>query len=771
MEEEAAYIIKITAMREKAFADQLESADKINESLEKEIESSRRQLEILQYGEEAYFALESARLNDAIATAEQIVAQGQLNGLTGEALEYAEEYIRKLKEQAELRKKLSTVDAERRQVEAQKDTQKKIIENWDRTWNQVAQSMTNALIQGGVKTKDLLRNMFRTLILRPIIDPIMENIGKAISGTIGTIFSGGAQAGQLGGLLDGFGAGKSIFDGITQGFDVANTAFVDSIGRFGTWVSNLNMGSFTTDIGSFVTLNKGAIASSLAYTDAVLKLVKGDLKGAAFSAAGTAIGTAFGGPIGGAIGAFLGNVVGGLFGGKSPKMYGNTAKGTFSGGKFESSGSKTFGRSFGAGDALENLNNAFAKSLGAFLTAFDKDASFTVSSIFRQRTNVRGALRFNGKDVASIKNESFNSLVNKSLGAGLIKAINMSDVADSIKTAFNNILKETKKASERVTATSGLIDAMITLQNSSSSLTDKFGLTVDQAIKLGDSVTSTTAELIEFTKQLIAIGESSVTIGKRILQAKEALTESLGGSLPSDLADFDARMKAINKTTDEGLDQFAQMLKLREGFLAFKNAIAELQTNVGNAIFSMLSPSEQLIKLQNEMATAFNAVNVSVPATVQELIALGESIDYTTETGLNLAAVFPSLVAMFTKTKEATDTLVGSLNQLDINKFTTLANYQRAQAYMSQGMPVTAIPSYDVGTNYVPRDTLAMVHEGEAIIPKKYNQEGGFNMSELISEVANLRTEVRAVVTHTSKTAKLLDRVIPDGNSVQVVMA
>ena len=31
------------------------------------------------------------------------------------------------------------------------------------------------------------------------------------------------------------------------------------------------------------------------------------------------------------------------------------------------------------------------------------------------------------------------------------------------------------------------------------------------------------------------------------------------------------------------------------------------------------------------------------------------------------------------------------------------------------------LPSYDVGTNYVPRDQIAMVHEGEAIIPKKYN--------------------------------------------------
>lgn len=33
----------------------------------------------------------------------------------------------------------------------------------------------------------------------------------------------------------------------------------------------------------------------------------------------------------------------------------------------------------------------------------------------------------------------------------------------------------------------------------------------------------------------------------------------------------------------------------------------------------------------------------------------------------------------------------------------------------------TNIPAFAVGTNYVPRDTLALIHEGEAIVPKAYN--------------------------------------------------
>lgn len=38
---------------------------------------------------------------------------------------------------------------------------------------------------------------------------------------------------------------------------------------------------------------------------------------------------------------------------------------------------------------------------------------------------------------------------------------------------------------------------------------------------------------------------------------------------------------------------------------------------------------------------------------------------------------------------------------------------------------ISALPSFDVGTPYVPRDMLAMVHKGEAIIPANQNKPGG----------------------------------------------
>lgn len=62
------------------------------------------------------------------------------------------------------------------------------------------------------------------------------------------------------------------------------------------------------------------------------------------------------------------------------------------------------------------------------------------------------------------------------------------------------------------------------------------------------------------------------------------------------------------------------------------------------------------------------------------------------------------------------------------------------------------INSYAVGTNYVPNDQLAMIHQGEAIIPKKYNKpyspqsnnsELESTISAMTQEIANLRNLVQ----------------------------
>lgn len=95
-------------------------------------------------------------------------------------------------------------------------------------------------------------------------------------------------------------------------------------------------------------------------------------------------------------------------------------------------------------------------------------------------------------------------------------------------------------------------------------------------------------------------------------------------------------------------------------------------------------------------------------------------------------------------------------------------------------MPPPA-PSYDIGTNYVPKDMLANIHEGEMIIPKRFNPStSGLQQdnSELIeelqalrAEVSMLRAEARATAVNTSKTARILDDVTQGGDTLKTEVA
>jgi phage-related minor tail protein len=85
---------------------------------------------------------------------------------------------------------------------------------------------------------------------------------------------------------------------------------------------------------------------------------------------------------------------------------------------------------------------------------------------------------------------------------------------------------------------------------------------------------------------------------------------------------------------------------------------------------------------------------------------------------------------------------------------TSLLELQRIRAQVAASLEQTGtglagrfglkVPSFDVGTNYVPLDMLALVHEGEAIVPKAYNAEGGAGSVALVAEVRGLREDNRA---------------------------
>ena len=90
---------------------------------------------------------------------------------------------------------------------------------WARTWDQVGQSFTDALMEGGKSVSEYLKGLFRTLVLRPVLAPVGAALASALTPSLagaGSAVGGAGQGGgvlgtlgQLSGLAGAFGTGMA----------------------------------------------------------------------------------------------------------------------------------------------------------------------------------------------------------------------------------------------------------------------------------------------------------------------------------------------------------------------------------------------------------------------------------------------------------------------------------------------------------------------------------------------------------------------------------
>jgi tape measure domain-containing protein len=857
-----------------------------NDALQKQIDSTKENIDLLRLGEEAYNFLAESKLRDAIATSEQIIATAKLNGATADAIKYAEDYVQTLRERLALQEELSSVKRQEKAYKAEKDaiekaekaridSIEKISKEEERASDNFSKSLTDAIFRGFERGesivenfKNTLINSFKTLVLQPAIKFLVDGSGLSkVLGAVGSIFSGGALAGEGGsvGGLGGFGGLKDVFTSITQGFDNAGMALTNSIGDFGSWVGGFGeAGGAIESFGKLISNNNVLIGQASSFIGAGISLLKGDIKGAASQGAGAGLGLLLSGgnPIGGAIGSMLGGMIGGMFGGGLPPRITASRSGVFSGGKFAASEGLDKGkRKIGGESSLDNLNEVFSKQLGTLFSAFNVNQAIGTNSLLTKKKNVRarfnasiGGTQLAGYEQSFGKKGDFNvalqEMVNNALGAVTVQAIQASSLSSGIKSIFDGMTKK-----EEVSA---LINSVINLNKAQKELAKNFGITVDQSAQAAKATGLMGAALAGYVDKLTSAALATRTIGDALIGARTNILDVMGNALgavstqavtslvarqvqktvpatavgssrqsgfgfsgtaitgflsfvkpmmqtvtetvydsvteyvdtvtpiaaelPTSLKGFDELLKSINKNSAAGIKQFNDLFAIRDQFIQFTKAMDGLKGNVRGALFSMVSDAEKRKMLNEDLAKLFGDFGRTVPASIDELIALGKSIDYTTAEGLNLASVFPTLVDAFNKTKSAVDSLVESLR--DASTFKTLIDFRRYQGIARNYGAEFAnqrwdnIASYDTGTSYVPKDGMAMIHEGEAVLTKSQNASITHDSSTIVSELKALRTEVTNLrysadrtAIHSKRAADVLVNVSPNGDAIQTELA
>lgn len=596
---------------------------------------------------------------------------------------------------AQTNKEFLEAEDERRKdrVKAEKQANEEIIRDEKRAAEERSRIIGDSLVRGferggSIKKtlQDTLTNISKTLVVRPVIDfvlnasglnSILSYVSKLFSqtGVVGSAASGGlGSIGSLtqlsglfkGGIVDAFKTGGGILDVFSGG----NNAIVGSIEKLGVLISNGN-GGILDAVGGFLGANAGSISSGLPYAGSIVQALQGDIKGAAF----TAVGTAIGGPIGG----IIGGVVGSLFGGKKIPLVGSQASGIFDGTQYLGTTNKLGKKDIGLQDSLASVNEAFSSSLGFLLKEFGLNSSIFTGSAFRTRTNLRGFFdaSFDGGSVTLAQKygkakgnnaeAGFQQYIATVLGSTLVEAIQKSKLSDSIKSLFNNVTDK-----EVVGA---LINSAVALNTAQIGLADTYGLTVNKAADAAAATGLFGKDLAEFVSKLTA---ASLTLGDAIVIQRANLLDEIG-TVPNSLKEFDALLKSIDKSTDVGVQRFSDLFTIRDQVIQFTKDMAGLKGGVSNALLGIVNPAEQRTILQENLKTIFDDVGLAIPTSIDGLIDLGKSIDFTTKEGVNLAAVFPSLVSAFTQTKDVIDQLTAS-SLRGKEAFRTAADFMDYQA-------------------------------------------------------------------------------------------
>lgn len=203
------------------------------------LQSLRDQVIELTEGREALDRTINLRLEDAAAIHDQHAAMLELNGDAPAELEHHRTMARLLREQIAERKKIAAATASREAERANADAAGRALQEWQRASDQIGQALTDALMAGGKNAGEYIKGLFRAMVLRPMVQAVVNPIAGALTSALG-FAQPAAAAGQAAGGFSNM---------------VGMAGLAGSLGTFGT---TFGMGASATMAGSSMAAFSGA---------------------------------------------------------------------------------------------------------------------------------------------------------------------------------------------------------------------------------------------------------------------------------------------------------------------------------------------------------------------------------------------------------------------------------------------------------------------------------------------------------------------------------
>lgn len=495
-------------------------------------------------------------------------------------------------------------------VEASIQQQKEYARQWERITDQIGQSLTNSLIEGGKSAADYLKSLFRTLVLRPLLEPIIRSGVATVMGAMGLGTAGSAAAGTAAGTAGGgmqtvstLSTLNSVYKALSNGLSSVGALAGAGISAIGNMAGSATLSATGAGMGmttaqaaaaaeAYSAAGMSNVASSLttgAQLGAAANLLGGALVGfmagkmisGGYSAIGksgntaVAVGTAIGAFVGGPIGAAIGGAVGGLFNrafGRKLTQQGITG-------------------TFGGDGGFSGMNYTFEKG-GWFrsdrtsYSAMDAELQAGMGMGFlalRQQIIAMGTALGQGADAVLAFRRSitvnFMGMSNSQAQAALEQiSREMSDAmailimgGDQFVQAGESATDALSRLYSRITAVNGVLGAI------NQRLYEMTLVGADLASTLADAF----GGLDKFNQATAYYYENFFTDAERAANTTEQLRVALanmGYALPSTRDEFRAIVSGLDLATDAGRNMFVALMNLAPAFASITKSTDQLRT-------------------------------------------------------------------------------------------------------------------------------------------------------------------------------------------------
>ncbi|MEQ6473845.1 phage tail length tape measure family protein [Comamonas sp. wu1-DMT] len=454
-----------------------------------------------------------------------------------------------LQQEVELLRERMVLTGTKESREASAQAAQASVQEWQLGVNQISQSLTDQLMDGGRSFGDYLKNLARTLVFRPIIQAIVQPVlaGGAMAGLSGTASAGGTS------MVGALQSGQSLWSAFSGGTSGALASGVAGLGK-------LMGSSFLGELGSGIAaggqLGIGGTASLIGSAGGTTGM-------------GMAIGAALPWVAGGLAVLSLAGGLKGIFGGKVSKR-GEGIEGELGGQLLSYAEYKKSGGWFGSNKywtdtAPMQANDALQQTFAALQTSISQQAKVLGISADAVATYTR-KIRFSteglsGDQVAARLQEEMTA-AGEEMAALVLGTAQYTKAGETASATLQRLTGSLGVVNTTLEVTRGkLFDVGLAGASMASDLVDRFG-------GLDAYITASDAYYQAYYTQAERANQSTEAMRKQL--------EALGLSLPESREQFRQLVGSLDLTTVHGREAYATLIKMAPQFDETASMLEEL---------------------------------------------------------------------------------------------------------------------------------------------------------------------------------------------------